>query len=291
MALTGVAAASEPFEAMTASLHTSQTRSSALAATDQDIQDKIDGLQETIEQYTHALDREHRRQQHHDLAMDLLELHEDYASLTKKREQLAASQSELAQQMISAVESYVAVLEGGNETAPPRLVSSTPPSGSVNARQPADIDGYDVGTGWDTVVLEFDQNMEDLDETDLKISSAYRNGPAIAEILVNGPFVEIRFESALPIGQCTTIAHGPSATRVQVAQLPGDVNADGTTDLADLETLIDHLSGSLRAELPMWQCDINGSGACEPQDILRLVDLLNGAGKFDSWMGVSLDCK
>ena len=67
--------------------------------------------------------------------------------------------------------------------------------------------------------------------------------------------------------------------------LPGEVNASGTTDVNDLNALIDCLMNPGTCD--SWQCDIDRQGNCTAADLERLVDVLNGAGAYMIWDGES----
>lgn len=70
------------------------------------------------------------------------------------------------------------------------------------------------------------------------------------------------------------------------ARLPGDVNGDNTTSIADLTALI---SGLNAGNLPATRCDMDRSGACRAPDILTWIDIANGAGVLSEFLNLSLD--
>ncbi len=172
---------------------------------------------------------------------------------------------------------------------PPPLewLTSVPPAGAIDARQPSAPDGSAV-TGWSEIDLTFNADMASAVIDDFDVLSAGGSPPVINELMVTGSTVRLVLDGPLPAGSCTTVWHTPTAARITFGYLPGDANSDGVAGPLDILVLIDHLNGSLKQPLASWQCDINHSGACEPQDILRLIDLLNGAAEYDAWNGAKL---
>ena len=69
---------------------------------------------------------------------------------------------------------------------------------------------------------------------------------------------------------------------------PGDVDGNGTIELADMLTLADDLAATLDPPLANHQCDIDQSGQCGPADLLRAIDLFNGSEVYDAWLGRTL---
>lgn len=172
---------------------------------------------------------------------------------------------------------------------PISIVSSNPPDGAIDARQPSNIDGTNP-TGWQTVDLTFDGVVVNVLPGDFAVTQEGGVGPA-PTVLGTVPLsdFEIRVilsESVEPLAR-TSIHHDPSATSVQLGYLPGDVNGDGTTAPVDILSLIDSLNG-VGVPRAIWSTDIDRSGVAQPADILRLIDLLNGAEAFEIYNGASL---
>jgi len=168
---------------------------------------------------------------------------------------------------------------------PIEIVSSSPPHGAIDARQPSNPDGSNP-TGWTSIVLTFTGSTSGLLPKHIGISSTSGTPPTVSSVVPNGVNVTVNFSGRIPPGAWTTIKHHSSATQVVLGYLPADVNADGTSNSADTQALIDHLNGVVT--YPIWQTDMDRSGATTSADILTHVDLLNGAGGFDPWNGVSL---
>jgi hypothetical protein len=169
------------------------------------------------------------------------------------------------------------------------IVSSDPRDGAIDARQPFEIDGSSA-TGWNRLELTMcDEAMGLVSSGQFEVvASSGMPAPAVQEIIVDGSSVSVVLSGPIPPGECTTIRHVPSDTRVRLGYLPGDASGTGVTSAIDILKLVDHLNGVLPVPMQEWQCDINRSGTCEPQDILRLIDLLNGAGVYEPWDGVHL---
>jgi len=94
-------------------------------------------------------------------------------------------------------------------------------------------------------------------------------------------------------GQWTSIGYMNDCARYTFGSLPGDVNADGTTDAMDILYLIDVLNGVAASPFGHYSTDINRSGETNPGDILSLINVMNGAGEFVPWIGRNLpllDC-
>jgi hypothetical protein len=164
-----------------------------------------------------------------------------------------------------------------------QIVSSHPPGGSIDAREPSTTDG------WSSLTVDFNDNPAQLTAADFTIDiSGIGTTPQIAGVTpLGGNQLLIEFDTILPVGAWTQVHHVASGSMVRLGVLPADVDADGTSNSLDLLILIDHLNG-IGDPPPSWSTDINRSGTTEPLDILRTVDLLNGAGAFDPWNGRTL---
>lgn len=175
-----------------------------------------------------------------------------------------------------------------NEGDARRIVSSTPASLSIDARQPSDIAGQNM-FGWTSVDLIFDGAVPLISPQEFYVTQQGGGGPPpgiLSTLLLNPNQVRVTFDRAITAGAWTRILHIPSGTSVRLGFLPGDVNGNGHTSPDDILALIDSLNGvTIR---PSWATDMNRSGVAEPSDILRLIDLLNGAGEFESWNDRSL---
>lgn len=169
------------------------------------------------------------------------------------------------------------------------IVSSIPPHGAIDARQPSNVDGTNP-VGWDSIDLAFSGPVAGLTDGDFTIDQlgGILPPPGIASVSVLDPnTLRVTLTSRIEPGARTTVTHTASGTSVTLGSLPADVNSDGTSSPVDILALIDSLNG-VGVPRPIWSTDINRSGLAEPSDILRVIDLLNGAGAFDVWNGVTL---
>ena len=166
-------------------------------------------------------------------------------------------------------------------------VSFDPPDCSVDALQPSEPDGSSP-VGWDAVEMTFGYDMTGAVIEDFTVSTVPGVAPApgVAGVVVNGGLVTVQLDAIIPTGEWTCITHVPSSNHVCLGSLPGDMNGSLTSDAADIQAVIDCVSGLAACELP--QCDADRSGSCAPSDILRVIDLLNGGDAFDLWMGEQL---
>jgi probable HAF family extracellular repeat protein len=164
----------------------------------------------------------------------------------------------------------------------PSVVTSSPPSCAIDARQPSNLDGSNP-IGWRSVVLTFDAQPGRLDPQDFRVQlDPPGASPQIASVTTTGRTVTLQFERGIPPGHWTLLTHVASESTVRLGYLPGDVNGDGSSSPLDILALVDGLNGL--DSLDLWQCDIDRSNHCEPADILRVIDVLNGAGTLEPWL-------
>lgn len=172
---------------------------------------------------------------------------------------------------------------------PLSIVSSVPPDGAIDARQPSNIDGSNP-TGWMFVDLTFSGVAVEMTADDLTLTQQGSN-QAPPTILGLAPLTDFSVRAVLSgavnVGAWTTITHNESGSHMRIGYLPGDVNADRTSSPVDILALIDAING-VGTPLPLWSTDIDRSGAVNPADILREIDLLNGADAFAVFNGMSL---
>lgn len=107
------------------------------------------------------------------------------------------------------------------------------------------------------------------------------------EVLSDGALA-LMLDRPFPPGAQTQIRYGGSdncgETFGHFTYLPGDVNADGTTTVADILAHVDRCLNNLQAPaFGAYSCDIDRSGQSGGSDLLRLIDLLNGAGAYAPW--------
>ena len=167
------------------------------------------------------------------------------------------------------------------------IVSSFPPDGAIDARQPSNLDGSNP-VGWDSIELTFDGDASGLTPEDFTVCSTVGSAPTVDSVMSDGNIVTLTLSGFIPPGAWTVFMHNASGTASVLAYLPAVMNGDGTAASIDILHVIDGLNGVLDPPLAIWQCDVARSGMCVPSDILRVIDLLNGAEAFDAWNGVSL---
>ncbi len=173
----------------------------------------------------------------------------------------------------------------------PSIVSSNPPSCSIDARQTNHMEDEMIRYGWVQLDLQYAWAVPVLSPIDFSISQfgSSQIAPTIQSVQpVEENTVRLNFSHALQPGAWTCITSHYGSGEICLGYLPGDINADGQVNPSDILYLIDNLNGVVQPSSPIWQTDINRSGSAEPSDILRLIDLLNGAGAFIPWNGASL---
>lgn len=172
----------------------------------------------------------------------------------------------------------------------PYVISSDPPNGAIDARQPHAIDSILPALGWNFIRLNFSGPIFNiLEPSDFSISSVgnFAESPEIVSVQwITFSSLLLSFDKPIPPGFWTEITHLCSGSSTRLGYLPGDANSNGFCSPIDILDLINALNGVTTN--PIYSTDLNRSGAGEPSDILRLIDLLNGAGAFDLWNGASL---
>jgi hypothetical protein len=172
--------------------------------------------------------------------------------------------------------------------SPITITAGDPPDGTIDARQPFEPDGAGPD-GWRSIELIFSGPVSCVSPFDLRVTQTGGTQPAplILELLETGADrVRLTLNRTIEPKARTRITHLPGNSAVEIAWLPGDVNADGTTDTDDLLDLIDALSGG--PQRPVWSTDIDRSDVPAPADVLREVDLLVGGGNYEPFNGVTL---
>ncbi len=173
----------------------------------------------------------------------------------------------------------------------PSIVSSQPPSCSIDARQLHHMENEAIRYGLTQLELQYSSPIPALSPIDFTLSQFGSNqlAPVIQSVQAVGEnSVRLNFSHALQPGSWTCVTSNNGGGKVCLGYLPGDINADAQVNPSDILYLIDNLNGVVQPASPIWQTDINRSGSAEPSDILRLIDLLNGAGAFIPWNGASL---
>lgn len=157
-----------------------------------------------------------------------------------------------------------------------RVISSDPPSGAIDARQPGQHGGR--AGGWDTVELTFNTDGARPAVADLAIDDGSASPPGIRRLEPEGAVVTMVLDRAIKAGRWTTITYQPSGTGTRIGYLPGDVDNDGDISVQDMLALVDRSEGA--AARPLYQLDIDGDGESGVPDALRLIDLFAAPGAF-----------
>lgn len=150
------------------------------------------------------------------------------------------------------------------------MLSSDPPDGAVDARNPSKTNAT-VGQ-WLTVRLLFNGDAGSLTADDLAVQDGSPSPPGIQKVSSAGSTLAVTLDRPIRSGAWTTITHKTSSSSTRLGRFPGDVNGDGKTDARDMIMLLDAVDGSHR--LPDYRVDIDGDGSIGQGDVLRLLDVI-----------------
>ncbi|MFH1108254.1 MAG: S8 family serine peptidase [Planctomycetota bacterium] len=169
------------------------------------------------------------------------------------------------------------------------IVSSSPPSGAVDARKPTDPDGSNT-YGWQVLDLTFTVYASLQTPADFTVSQDGGVGvapPVTGVAATDDRHTTLTLDAIIGMRAWTTVQHVFSGTLVRLGYLPADVNGSGISDANDVTALATALSGGGPSR-PIWSLDIDRSEAVTPADLLEVVDLLNGAGAYETFLGATL---
>jgi len=169
------------------------------------------------------------------------------------------------------------------------LESSTPPDGSVDARQPTELDGSGAA-GWQDLTVLFNRCASDLQPGDFNVTQSTANGsiPQVDDVaLLEDGSAVLHLDAPINERVWTAVQLRPDGPRVRLGFQPGDVDGDGTTGALDVVALIDAVTGGNNS-LAEWSTDIDRSRKTDLGDIIRLVDLMIGASEYDVYLSTSL---
>lgn len=171
--------------------------------------------------------------------------------------------------------------------APLAIVASEPPNGAIDARIPSDP-AATMGFGWNTVQISL--NGEVCGATPSDFTVIEENGappaPGVMDVVQLTPSsYELVLTDMLEPGAWTTVTHVPSGSSTRIGFLPGDVNGNKASNVADVAALVAILDGASNTE---WSSDIDRSGSVTAADLITLVDVLNGAQAYIDWDGFKL---
>lgn len=152
------------------------------------------------------------------------------------------------------------------------ISSSSPPHGSVDAREPSSKSGQRHGS-WRNLELAFSATPGPLRSADFTVEDGTTAPPRIASVEASGKKVKLSFDRPITRGAWTTVSHTASGTRARIGHFPGDVNSDGHADPRDLRLLVDGLNRVVT--LPTYRTDLDDSGAFGAGDVLQFITVLN----------------
>ncbi len=176
--------------------------------------------------------------------------------------------------------------------------SATPPSGTVDARQPHPMNLLTARQGIgapasasvtaEPIDIQLDPPVDGAEGCFSLCETATdplgSNGINSVVPMGSGVY-RITLNRGISMGAITTIQYVGDGSFVQYTSHPANANSDSAANPSDVIVLIDHLNGVRVPPLTRYQCDFDHSGVCGPPDIITLIDLLNGAGGFDPWNG------
>ncbi len=172
---------------------------------------------------------------------------------------------------------------------PRSVVSSDPPIGAIDARQPSDPGGVSR-SGWKSFDLTFSGEACLVTSSGLKVAQNGGTGrlPTIQSVQpLDARSVRVVLNTPIEAGAWTSLTERSTGAVFWVGNLPGDVDGNGLVEPSDVTRLMDALGGV--GSLPaLRSTDIDRSGAMTPADVLRAIDLLSGAGVYSAWNGRSL---
>ncbi len=171
------------------------------------------------------------------------------------------------------------------------IVSSEPPSGAIDAREPHSVSDANDVSGWSSLEVTMGGTVESCGVDEFSISEI-GGGPPLPVIVAVVPVsefsVRLDLDRSIEPGAWTVITHKSSGSKVCLGFLPADASQDRLSAASDINALINSIDLVAGFGLPDYATDINRSGITNGQDVLRLIDLLNGAGAFNVWIAQSL---
>ncbi len=169
------------------------------------------------------------------------------------------------------------------------ILSSSPPSGAIDARKPTDPDGSHT-YGWQVLDLTFTVYASLQTPADFTVTQDGGVGvaPPVTDVAAaDDRHTTLTLDAVIGMRAWTTVQHALSGTLVRLGSLPADVNGNGISDGNDVTALATALSGGGPSR-PIWSLDIDRSEAVTPADLLEAIDLLNGAGAYEAFLGATL---
>lgn len=170
------------------------------------------------------------------------------------------------------------------------VTQSEPPNESIDARKPKERDDSMTFDNWQVIDLTMSVygSLQTPQDFMIEAMGGVAGPPTVANVSDLGQ-ERIQLYLSRPVEEktWTTIEHLGSGVRVRVGVLPGDVNASGAMDGADVTALVAALVAPSPTR-PIWSLDIDRSGLPTAADILEVVDLYNGAEAYEEYFGAEL---
>ncbi len=168
-----------------------------------------------------------------------------------------------------------------------------PPDGTVDARRPHPPHDAGVLEGIDSILVAAPPGADIMHCWTLCETEIITTANLIKDITDSGDGTfTIQLDRPITPGAATTITYmsmdGVASTGIFIAH-PANVNADPVADPADVNMLIDILSGAVPPPYGSYSADCDHSGSITPADLLCVLDLLNGADAYAlEWNGTPL---
>lgn len=176
------------------------------------------------------------------------------------------------------------------------IVSSLPPDGVVDARQPhpptSALKRQGIGSIQEPIIVSLSAPIRGV-EVCFSICET-QSDPTFGDNAIEqvndlgGTDYEIILRRPITTGGVTTIQYTGGSNFVSLTAHPANVNADSASGPADILAVIDCcINGVCTPAFGLHSCDVDHSGLAGPPDILRVIDLLNGAAEFTPWLNTS----
>lgn len=156
-----------------------------------------------------------------------------------------------------------------------------PPDGVVDARSPRS-----QNAGIDSVAVLAPSAADRLECWSLCVE-ADSPGPAIEQISASNGITQLALTDALPPGSAATLSYTDGFAVLTTAAYfthPGNINADGIADAADVLSLVNMLNDIEGPPWGLYSQDIDHSGALTPLDLWEEINTLLGAEMPGTWL-------
>jgi len=182
------------------------------------------------------------------------------------------------------------ICTASKDVCPGAVISSDPPSGTVDARQPHDLNDASalLGIGGRTEPITIDVGAAGADSSCWSLCETGDGGHganSIDSVVDNGDGTyTLTLARPISAGETTTISYDGELATTLIAH-PGNVDADTFTAVADILKIVDALNLVFVLPHGVYSGDIDHSGAVGASDIIREIDVINGASELEVWNG------